>query len=92
VAQRYAGNGFNVPRIIFLALLFANVRGNWVAARWAKDAAEIPPRLNETICDRLADQLPPLVWPVGRYLVFPIAAIEIALLLLALVAPLASGL
>src|SRR5215813_6725365 len=29
VMQRYTGNGFGIIRIIFLALLLANIRGNW---------------------------------------------------------------
>jgi predicted acyltransferase len=37
VLQRYTGNGFGIVRIIFLALLFANIRGNWLATRWALD-------------------------------------------------------
>src|SRR3954447_9716094 len=34
VMQRYTGQGFGTVRIVFLALLLANIRGNWLAARW----------------------------------------------------------
>jgi hypothetical protein len=42
VAQRYTGNGFGIGPIICLALLFANIRGNWLSARWAADQQAIP--------------------------------------------------
>jgi hypothetical protein len=88
VLQRYTGNGFGVLRIIFLALLFANIRGNWLSARWANDQQEIPvPRLNHTIGDKLSDQLPIFLWPKIRFLFYLLAGIEIALLLIGLFAP-----
>ena len=60
VAQRLTGAGFGIVSIIFLALLFANIRGSWLSARWEKDlqAAVMPMRLSETIGDKLADQFP----------------------------------
>jgi hypothetical protein len=74
---------------VFLALLFANIRGNWLSARWAKEqgVTEPPVRLNQTIGDRLSDQLPRVVWPKGRFLFYALAGVEVALLLVALVAP-----
>jgi hypothetical protein len=89
VMQRYTGGGFGIVRIVFLALLFANVRGNWLSARWAREqGSPTPPaRLNETLGDKLADQLPPWLWPKIRFIFYVIAGIEIALLLLALFAP-----
>ncbi|MGC4050654.1 MAG: hypothetical protein QM757_14865 [Paludibaculum sp.] len=90
VLQRYAGNGFGVGRIIFLALLFANIRGNWLAARWAsEEQLEYPPmRLNQTLADKLSDQLPIWLWPKVRIAFYVIAVLEITFLLLALFAPL----
>ena len=88
VLQRYTGNGFGILRIIFLALLFANIRGNWFSARWAKDQQVTPSlRLNQTIGDKLSDQLPMFLWPKVRFLFYLLAAIEIGLLLIALFAP-----
>ncbi len=88
VLQRYTGNGFGVIRIIFLALLFANVRGNWLAAGWAKDPEEvIPIRLNQTFGDKLSDQLPAWLWPKARYLFYVLGGLEIAFLLVSLFVP-----
>ena len=88
VLQRYTGNGFGILRIIFLALLFANIRGNWLSARWAKDQQAIPlPRLNQTFGDKLSDQLPMYLWPKARFLFYALAGIEITLLLVSLFAP-----
>lgn len=89
VLQRYTGNGFGVVRIIFLALLFANVRGNWLSARWVKDPEDdwVPIRLNQTLTDKLADQMPTWLWPKARFVFYVLAGLEIAALLLALFAP-----
>jgi len=88
VLQRYTGNGFGILRIIFLALLFANIRGNWLSSRWALDEHLDPPiRLNQTISDKLSDQLPRLLWPKTRVVFYVLAGIEITLLLLSLLAP-----
>jgi len=80
VLQRYTGTGFGILRITFLALLLANIRGNWLSARWEKDLqiAVVPPRLNETIGDKIADQLPTFLWPKVRYVFYVLAALEIA--------------
>jgi hypothetical protein len=89
VLQRYTGAGFSIVRIIFLALLFANIRGNWLSARWEKDAQAdlVGMRLNETIGDKFTDQLPALVWPKARFLFYVLAGLEIGLLFFSLFAP-----
>jgi hypothetical protein len=93
VMQRLTGNGFNVMRIVFLALLFANIRGNWLSARWASEQEPAAPstRLNETIGDKLADQLPAWLWPKARIVFYVLAGLEIALLTLSLFSPLSQG-
>ncbi len=57
-----------VVRIILSALLLSNLRATWIAARWRPESEEaaLPPRLNETFADKLADQLPPWLWPKVR--------------------------
>lgn len=89
VAQRYTGNGFGIMQVIFLALLFANIRGSWLAARWAADSesAVAPPRLNQTFTDKLSDQLPALLWPKAKFVFYVLATLQIGLLLLSLFAP-----
>ncbi len=86
--QKYAGQGFGIVRIIFLALLLANVRGMWLSARWPKTEAEPPAvRLSQTLGDKLSDQMPTFLWPRIRVLFYILAVIEVALLVLGLFAP-----
>jgi hypothetical protein len=89
VLQRYTGNGFGIMRIIFLALLFANLRGNWLSARWEKESnvSIAPIRLNQTIGDKLSDRLPTLVWPKARFVFYVLAGLEIAVLMVSLFVP-----
>ncbi len=93
VLQRFTGNGFGIVRIIFLALLFANIRGNWLSARWVIDPQSAVPltRLNQTLGDKLSDQLPMFLWPKVRFVFYVIATLEIGLLLWSLFAPRAGG-
>jgi hypothetical protein len=89
VLQRYTGAGFSILRIIFLALLFANIRGSWISARWEREThpAIAPIRLNETIADKIVDQLPAILWPKMRFVFYGLAGLEIALLLLSISEP-----
>lgn len=81
--QKAGAQGFSIVRIIFLALLLANVRGMWLSASWPKSESEPPPvRLNETWRDKLSDQLPPVLWPKARWLFYVLAALEVVALLL----------
>jgi hypothetical protein len=92
VLTRYGGRGFGVVRIIFLALLLANIRGMWLAASWQKAEAEpTPVPLKRTLWDKLSDQLPSFLWPKVKIVFYALAAIEIALLLIGLLAPRAPG-
>lgn len=88
VLQRYTGNGFGILRIVFLALLLSNIRGNWQSATWPRDPEAAPPdRMNDTLGDKLADQLPLVVWPKGRFLFYVLAPMEVAFGLVALFMP-----
>jgi hypothetical protein len=87
---KYAGFGslLDVVRFIFLALLFANVRGTFLSAKWRASATVPPPiRLSSTLADRLADQLPIYVWPVGQWFFYLLALLEIWLALVLLFWP-----
>jgi hypothetical protein len=57
-----------VLRIILCALLLSNLRATWIAASWRPESEEatLPPRFNETLAHKLADQLPPWLWPKVR--------------------------
>jgi hypothetical protein len=89
VLQRYSGNGFGIVRIIFLALLFANIRGNWLSARWATDQPSSVPStpLNRTLGDKLSDQLPMFLWPKVKFVFYVLTVVETGLLLVSLFAP-----
>ncbi len=78
VAAIHTGVGFEVVTIIFIELLFANIRGNWVSARWEKDGqVDIASmRLNQTMGDKFADQLPTFVWPKVRFVFYVLAGLE----------------
>jgi hypothetical protein len=70
-----------VIRVIFLALLFSNMRATWIASKWVQDSPEavFPPRLNETLGDKLADALPQVVWPGLRFFYYFFSAAWMAL-------------
>jgi hypothetical protein len=72
------------PGILTIAaavLLLANIRGTWIAARWAKrgDPDAFPDRLTDTWRDQLVDQLPARIWPKSKILFFIISAVYIVL-------------
>jgi hypothetical protein len=52
-------------RVIFIAVLLANLRATWIASAWqpGSEEAVLPTRLNETLGDKLSDQLPVWLWP-----------------------------
>ena len=57
--------GIAVVRVIITALLLSNLRATWIAAGWKPDSEEaaLPPRLGETLFDKLADKWPAFIWP-----------------------------
>ena len=81
VLQRYTGNGFSIVRLIFLALLLANVRGSWVSARWDQECEQpaLPP-LGETIGDWFTYKMPRVLWPKVKSLFYVFVGIEMAML------------
>lgn len=90
VIQKYTGYGFHFGRLIFLALLFSNMRGVWLAAGWQKgpDFQPATGRLKQTVADKLSDQLPRWIWPRAKWLFACMAVAEIALMVMCLAAPL----
>jgi hypothetical protein len=81
--QVQTGQGFGVMRLIFLALLLANVRGIWLSTSFQPSESDPPPvRLNENWRDKLADQWPAAIWPWGRYVFYVLAALGLGLVLL----------
>ncbi|MCX6595251.1 MAG: hypothetical protein NTV70_02650 [Acidobacteria bacterium] len=72
-------SGASIIRLVFLAVLVANVRGNWLANRWSKASGPLQPaeRLNETLIDQFSGRLPAILWPKLRYVFFVFLALEI---------------
>jgi hypothetical protein len=75
-----------VISIITVGLLLANVRGTWLTARWRAAATEPPPlRLSQTIGDKISNQLPSQVWPLGKWLFYLLSAILGALIAIGII-------
>ena len=70
--------------LIASLLLLANVRGTYIAAKWAGqgDPETMPERRNETFSDKFVDQMPMKVWPKARIAFFCVAGLYVALTLL----------
>ena len=65
-----------IVRILISALLLSNLRATWIAAGWRVDSEEavLPPRLGETLGDKLADLFPMWLWTKVRILYYVFAA------------------
>jgi hypothetical protein len=77
-------------QLVVLMLLFANVRATIMSRRWMARPVdstdqEFPERSLETISDKFANRLPPVVWSKGRYVFFPLAGILLLLTIVGVV-------
>jgi len=70
--------------IIAALLLLANIRGTFIAAKWAGqgDPDAMPERRNETLTDKFVDQMPAKVWPKARVIFFCVAVLYVVLTVL----------
>jgi hypothetical protein len=85
--QVQTGRGFGVMRLIFLAVLLANVRGIWLSASFQPAESDPPPTgLDENWRDKLVDQWPAAIWPWGRYVFYILAALGLGLAVLGMLA------
>lgn len=72
---------FSVVQIIFMALLFANIRATWIASWWERPAAQAAPEpavvdpVIETFGDKIADRMPAVLWPKIKWLFYVYAVI-----------------
>jgi hypothetical protein len=74
--------GFSIFRVIGCILLLANLRSTWLSWRWRSTQTEPPPvPLNRTFDDKLSDQLPIAIWPIGRYFYYVMATLNLTLVL-----------
>jgi MFS family permease len=76
INQIGSGHAPGVLSIIIGAVLLSNVRATFLASRWApaKEDEDRPTRFNETLRDKLVDQVPPRAWPWMRIPFFIIAS------------------
>lgn len=79
--------------LVFTILLLANIRGTWIARRWSQkgDPEVMPERMKENWKDILVDQLPPRIWPIGRFVFFPLCAVYLLLLVAGTIVLIAQG-
>ena len=79
-AMMSIAGGFLLLRLLFLALLLANVRGIWVSAGWPKaEAGSVPVIQDRSWGDKLSDSLPAFLWPKVRIVFYVFAGLELAL-------------
>jgi hypothetical protein len=72
--------------VIASALLLSNLRAAFLASEWrpAGEDEDRPTRFNDTLGDKLADQLPAKAWPILQIPFFVIAALVLLLSLVGL--------
>ncbi len=80
-------SGIGVMRIIFTALLLSNLRATWIADHWTPESEEaaLPPRLGETLADKVSDRWPAFVWPKVKVVYYIFAFGYLALLVAGLI-------
>lgn len=73
-----------VLTLIFAGVLLTNVRAAFLASEWkpADENEDKPTRFNETLADKLSDQLPAKLWPLIQIPFFVLAAVLLFLELL----------
>jgi len=81
------GGGNPLMGIVTLGLLFANVRATLLSRRWSKEhsqdeTGERPERLTDSMGDKFSNVLPAKIWPVARFVFFPLAGVLLLLTLL----------
>jgi hypothetical protein len=57
--------------------LLSNLRATWIAAKWKPESEEaiLPPRMDETLADKLADKFPSWLWPKVRIVYYIFSAV-----------------
>lgn len=69
-------------QLAILMLLFANVRATILSRRWFSQNLgdhELPERLTDSLTDKFSNKLPTKLWPIGRYIFFPLTGIVLLL-------------
>ncbi len=83
-----AGSLPGLPSLIFGAILLTNLRAAFLASEWkpAGPDEDTPQRFNETLVDKLVDQLPARLWPVLQIPFYVLGGIVILVTTLSLAA------
>jgi len=83
VLDHLVAGTIGVLTIIIGAVLLSNVRATLLASKWkpATEDEDRPMRFNETLRDKLVDQLPPRAWPILKYPFYSLAAIVLLLMI-----------
>lgn len=73
-----------VPSLVIVTLLIANVRAAILSKRWLSDTNSednriLPDRLNSTYTDKIANQVPGVLWPRLKYVFFAASVLYIVL-------------
>jgi hypothetical protein len=76
-----------IVKIIFMAILLSNVRATRISSQWGPDSEEsiLPPRLNQTLGDKLADTLPAWLWPKIRIVYYIFSSLMLLLVFAGLI-------
>lgn len=74
--------------ILFAAVLLSTLRASYLASEWrpAAEGEDKPTRFNESLRDKLVDQLPPRAWPILQAPFYVLAAMLLLLTLLGIAA------
>ncbi|SFS15656.1 hypothetical protein SAMN05421771_2753 [Granulicella pectinivorans] len=80
----HGGGGNPFVGLVITMLLFSNLRATVLARRWSKqpdDETEFHPsdRSSTSVLDRLSNQLPPKIWPRGKFAFFPLVGLYLLL-------------
>lgn len=68
---------------IISAVLLSNVRATFLASQWrpASEDEDHPMRFNDTLRDKMVDQMPPRAWPILRYPFYIAASLMLVLMI-----------
>lgn len=83
VFDQLSAGHIGVLPIIVAGVLLSNVRATILASKWkpATEDEDRPMRFNETLRDKLVDQLPPRAWPVIKYPFYLFTSLVLVMLL-----------
>ena len=74
-----------IVRVVFLALLLANVRATWLSVRLPLAASQSAAVPNRTFWEKFSDRFPALVWPELRWVFYIFSVPWLALNLFGLI-------